>query len=64
MNRLRVIPLASPRVGGISFTIARTDDEEAAVRERAAAQGLLAGAAMPTRPNPAVWSVLSALKKR
>jgi hypothetical protein len=63
MTGLRIILLSHPGAG-ISFAIARTDAEEAGLRERAVRQGLLAGAAMPSQPNPAIWSLLDSLKKR
>ena len=44
---LRFIPITKPGVPGFSYAVARTDIDESAVRKNAAAQGLLAGEAMP-----------------
>jgi hypothetical protein len=63
MSGLRIIPISHPG-GGISFTIAQTDAEEVGLRARAVREGLLAGGAMPSQPNPAIWSLLDSLKKR
>jgi hypothetical protein len=61
---LKVIPITKPGVTGMSHAIARTDADEAAVRKNAATQGLLAGKAMPTRPNPQFWQFVDYLKNR
>ena len=59
---LKVIPITKAGVPGFSYALARTDADETAVRSNAAAQGLLAGAAMPTEPNPQFWSFVDACK--
>jgi hypothetical protein len=61
---LKVIPITKPGVLGFSWKIARTDAEEEALRKNAAAQGLLAGEAMPTTPNPQFWSFVESVKSR
>jgi hypothetical protein len=53
---LRTIPISKPGTSGISLHIARTDAEEAELRKSAAAQGLLAGTAMPTQKDSQFWS--------
>jgi hypothetical protein len=61
---LKVIPITEPGVAGFSYAIAKTDADETVVRTNAATQGLLAGKAMPTQPNPQFWSFIDHLKGR
>jgi hypothetical protein len=60
---LRVVPISKPSVAGFSFALARSDTEEAKVRENAASQNLLAGKQMRLGPNPQFWSFVDHLKK-
>jgi hypothetical protein len=62
-SALRVIPISRPGVSGCSFAVVTTDAEEADVAKKAAEQGLLAGPAMPTQPNPQFWSFIDQIKK-
>jgi hypothetical protein len=61
---LKIIPLTKPGVPGLSYTLARTDADEATARKNAAAQGLLVGEAMPTKQNPQFWSFIHTVKSR
>jgi hypothetical protein len=61
---LRVIPISKPGVTGLSHAVVSTDDQEAAVRANAVSQGLFTGTAMPSPPNPEIWSFIDYLKKR
>jgi hypothetical protein len=61
---LRVIPIAKPGGAGFSFAVAPTDEVEETVRKNAAAQGLLAGAAIPIKPDPTIWKVIDYLKAK
>jgi hypothetical protein len=60
---LKLIPISKPGVPGVSYAVARTDVDEAAVRKNAAAQGLLAGIAMPTGTNPQFWSFIDTVNR-
>lgn len=60
---LRFIPISKPGAPGVSYAVARTDADETAVRKNAAAQGLLAGTAMPTGTNPQFWSFVDNVKR-
>jgi hypothetical protein len=62
-HALRLIPISKPGVTGLSYAVVSTDDQEVTVRKNAASQGLLAGAAMPSQPNPEFWSFIDYLKK-
>jgi hypothetical protein len=59
LTELRFIPIRNPSVAGGRIQSARTDDEEAAIRAEAMAQGLVAGTAMRVQPNPGLWRVIN-----
>jgi hypothetical protein len=59
---LKLIPITKPGVPGFSYALARTDADEMAVRKNAAAQGLIAGAAMTTEQNPQFWLFVDLVK--
>ena len=61
---LKIIPISKPGTAGFSYALARTDANEAAVHEGAAAQGLLAGKAMPIRPDGQFWTFIDIIKRR
>ena len=60
---LRVIPIVKPGSTAFTFALARTDADEAAARQRAAAEGLVAGAAKEIEPDPTIWSAIESIKR-
>lgn len=62
-HALRVIPITKPGVTGFSYAVVNTDDEEVAVRKNAVSQGLFAGTAMRSQPNPEFWSFIDYVKE-
>ena len=63
ISGLRIIPVAKQGVPGISMKMAHTDEQEAAIREAAQAQGLIAGNAMTFEPNPFVRKVMDDIRR-
>jgi hypothetical protein len=59
---LRVIPIVKPGTTASTVALARTDEEETAARQKAAAEGLIAGAAQEVEPNPDAWGVIDHIK--
>lgn len=60
---LRVIPVIKPGTTVFTFALARDDDAETAARQKAAANGLIAGPAKEIEPDPAMWSLLDSIKR-
>jgi hypothetical protein len=62
---MKIILITDPsKPGSISTAVAATDAIEAEVRKSAAAQGLLAGKAMPLEPTSQFWTFTDVVKRR
>jgi hypothetical protein len=62
-NVLRVIPVIKPGSTAFTFALARNDDDETAARQKAAANGLIAGVAKELEPDPTIWGLIDSIKR-
>jgi hypothetical protein len=60
---LRVIPVVKPGSTAFTFALARDDEAETVARQKAAANGLIAGPAKEVEPDPGLWSLLGYIKR-
>ena len=54
---------AAPGSTAITVALVRTDEEEAAARQRVASMGLIAGAGKNVEPDPTMRGVFEAIKR-